>query len=224
MTGRDAGSGKLGFMDRRFVTKSAEASMTELSLAQLGAEQATNPEVKSYAKMLTEDHTKVNSALTSMASQRQVDLDKDDPKQDRTYRKLAKKSGSEFDQEFVEHMIEMHENDVKRFEKAASDAKDSAVRSLASEHVNGLRQHLQKAQSLRQSIMPTGRDESTSGSSRSSSDSITSPSSSSTATPNSSSPSTYPSSSTSSSSSPASDPSNSSSGTSGTSKSPKSSR
>ncbi len=192
-----------------------------MSLAQLAAQQATNPEVKSFAQMLTEDHIKVNSALTSMASQRQVELDKDDPKQDRTYRKLAKKTGSEFDQEFVEHMIEMHESDVKRFEKAAQDAKDPAVRSFASQHVNDLRQHLQKAQSLRQTIMPTGRDDSTSGSSRSSSDSSLSPSSSSSSSTSPSSSSTTPSSSSSSSSS---DPSSSSSGTSGTSKSPKSSR
>ena len=69
----------------------------------------------------------------------------------------------EFDQEFVEHMIDEHEKDIKLFEKAASDAKDPDVKSFAAKHVDHLREHLQQAQSLRQTLMPTGRMDSSSG-------------------------------------------------------------
>jgi putative membrane protein len=163
MTGRDSSSsGKLSWGDRRFVTKAADGGQAEVQTAQLAAQRATNPEVKTFAQKLVDDHTKVNSELMTIASQKNVKIDTDDDK-DRAYNRLNKKSGSEFDQEFVEHMIDEHEKDIKMFEKAASDAKDPEIRAFASKHVGHLREHLQTAQGLRQSVMPTGRDGSSSG-------------------------------------------------------------
>jgi putative membrane protein len=174
MTGRDTTSTtsgtssygsdnkKLGFMDRRFVTKAADDGMAELNIAQLAAQRATNPDVKSFAQKLVDDHSKVNSELMSLDSQKNVKIDKDDGK-DRAYKRLSNKSGNDFDQEFVEHMIDEHEKDIKLFEKAAQDAKDSDVKNFAAKHVDHLRMHLQQAQSLRSSTMATGRDSSFSG-------------------------------------------------------------
>ena len=160
MTGRD---NKLGWMERRFVTKAADSGKAELELAQLAAQQASNAEVKAYAQKLIEDHGKVNQELTSLAGQKNVKLDDDEDGKDRHYRRLSKKTGTEFDQEFVEHMIEMHEDDVKRFEKASTDAKDQDLKSFAAKHIEHLRGHLQEAQSLRSTIMPTGRMDDRSG-------------------------------------------------------------
>ncbi|MGH7957305.1 MAG: DUF4142 domain-containing protein [Opitutaceae bacterium] len=164
MTDRDATAGKdkLSWGDRRFITKAADGGQAEVQIAQLAAERATNPEVKNFAQKLVDDHSKVNSELMSIASQKNVKVDTDDDK-DRAYNRLNKKSGSEFDQEFVEHMIDEHEKDVKMFEKAASGAKDPEVRAFASKYVDPLRTHLQQAQSLRQSVMPTGRTDDSSG-------------------------------------------------------------
>lgn len=148
---------KLSWGDKRFVTKAADHGQSEVALAKLASQQASNPEVRRYAQKLVNDHTKVNSELMNIASTKNVKLDKEDT-QDRTYRRLSERSGSDFDQEFVEQMIDMHEADIKLFEKTAEDAKDQELRSFASRHVGHLREHLQQAQNLRQTIMPTGRD------------------------------------------------------------------
>lgn len=161
-SGTTTGSARLSWSDRRFVTKAADGGHDEIQLAQLAAQRATNTEVRSFAQKIVDDHTKVNSELMSIASQKNVKVDKDDDK-DRAYKRLSKKTGSEFDQEFVEHMIDEHEKDIKQFEKAAKDAKDPDVRSFASKHVADLRSHLQQAESLRQSLMPTGRMDDSSG-------------------------------------------------------------
>ena len=153
---RASSTGKLGFMDRRFVSKAADEGKAEVDLAKLASERATNPEVRNYAQKLVEDHTKVNAELTTLATQKSVKLDTDDDK-DRSYKRLSKKSGADFDQEFVEHMIDAHEKDIKMFEKAAKDAKDADIRSFAAKHVDHLREHLRTAEGLRTSTMPTGR-------------------------------------------------------------------
>lgn len=180
-TGRD----KLSWGDRRFVTKAADGGHDEVQLAQLAAQRATNPEVKNFAQKLVDDHTKVNSELMSLASKKNVKVDADDDK-DRSYKRLNKKSGAAFDEEFVEHMIDEHEKDIKLFEKASNEAKDPEVRAFASKHVGHLREHLQRAQGLRQAVMPTGRvDDTSSGRitpSTSSGSSTSSPSGTSTST------------------------------------------
>lgn len=153
---------KLSWGDRRFVTKAADGGQDEVQLAQLAAQRATNPDVRSFAQKLVDDHSKVNSELMSLAAQKSVKVDMDNDK-DRAYKRLNKKSGAEFDQEFVEHMIDEHEKAIKLFEKASTDAKDSELRSFAASHVAHLREHLQEAQSLRQTVMPTGRVDNTSG-------------------------------------------------------------
>jgi putative membrane protein len=183
-TGRDTMSSKLSWGDRRFVSKAAEGGMDEVSLAQLAAQRASNSEVRTFAQKLVDDHSKVNSELMQIATQKSVNVDKDND-QSRAYKRLAKKSGAEFDQEFVEHMIDDHERDIKMFEKASTDAKDSEVRSFAAKHVDHLRQHLQTAQNLRQTVMPTGRmEDSSSRATSGSTDTSTGPS---TTTPRSSS-------------------------------------
>jgi putative membrane protein len=155
-------SDKLGWGDKRFVTKAADDGQAEVQVAKLAAERATNPDVKQFAERMVRDHTAVNQELMGIASSKGVKLDKDDGK-DRTYNKLAKKSGADFDREFVEHMIDEHEKDIKLFEKASNDAKDSDIRGFASKHLGHLREHLQIVEGLRASVMPTGRDNNSSG-------------------------------------------------------------
>jgi putative membrane protein len=145
-------------MERRFVHKTAESGKDEVALAQLASQRATNPEVRRFAERLVKDHTAVNDELKTLAGSKNIKLDTDEGKE-RSYRRLSSKSGAEFDQEFVEHMVDAHEESIRRFEKAASDAKDPEIRAFASKHVDHLRQHLQQAQSLMTSTMPTGRDD-----------------------------------------------------------------
>lgn len=156
-------SDKLSWGDRRFVTKAADDGQEEVQLAQLATQKATNPEVKQFAQQMVDQHTQVNSQLLSLAESKNVKIDKEDNKEDRAYRRLNKASGSDFDREFVERMVDDHEKDIKLFEKAAKNAKDPEIRQFASSTLDHLRQHLTQVQQLQQSIVPTGREDSSSG-------------------------------------------------------------
>jgi putative membrane protein len=155
-------SDKLGWSDRHFVTKTADGNQDEIQLAQLATERSSNADVKSFAQRLVDDHTKLASELSSLASSKNVKLDKESG-QSRTYKRLAKASGSDFDREFVEQMIDEHEKDIKAFKDRADDAKDSELKQFAASHLATLQDHLQMAQNLRNSIVPTGRTDTTSG-------------------------------------------------------------
>lgn len=90
---------------------------------------------------LTTDSTRSNAG--AMAS--------DEATSDRHYRSLAKKTGRDFDKEFVEMMVDDHKKDVKLFEKEAKDANDSDVRAFAASHLATLQAHLDQANSLSKS-------------------------------------------------------------------------
>jgi len=70
---------------------------------------------------------------------------------DRHYRSLARRTGSDFDREYVDQMVDHHETDVQLFQKAAKNAQDSDIRSFASSHLPKLQAHLDHANSLMKS-------------------------------------------------------------------------
>jgi len=66
--------------------------------------------------------------------------------------KLGKKSGAEFDRDFVREVgIKAHEKDVKLFEKASKDVKDAQLKAFVDKTLPVLREHLAMAQKLPQS-------------------------------------------------------------------------
>lgn len=248
-------TGKLGFSDRRFVTKTAEGGQLEIALADLASQRATNPEVRNFAQQLVSDHTTMARRLWVLAQAKglseeiaqysaregaialasgtepssttarvavspprnqpgQTNYDEtqkqpratsgsvaatppitsdvstgskasrdlanadaidrtranpdsgiagaptgpdipadtksswNDPTKDRAYKRLADKSGAEFDQAFITAMVNDHEKEVEQFEKRAKDASDTDVKEFAAANLSTLREHLEKARSL----------------------------------------------------------------------------
>ena len=74
-----------------------------------------------------------------------------DATSDRHYRNLAARTGTDFDREFVDTMVDEHESDVQLFQTAAKNAKDSEIRTFASSHVGTLQSHLDQANGLMKS-------------------------------------------------------------------------
>jgi predicted outer membrane protein len=68
------------------------------------------------------------------------------------YRRLANKSGADFDKAYLKAIIDQHEDAIKAFEKAANDKDDPAVQAFATKHLSTLREHLTEAQQLQKSI------------------------------------------------------------------------
>lgn len=61
--------------DRRFITKAAESNQKEIALAQLAAERATRPEVRSYAQQLATEHQQLGQELAKLAQDKGVTIE-----------------------------------------------------------------------------------------------------------------------------------------------------
>jgi putative membrane protein len=152
---RNSSSKKLSWSDRRFITKVAEGNQDEIQVAQLAIQRASSPDVKNFAQQLVNDHTQLGQELQTLASSKDVQL-KADTKTPHEENKLSKASGTDFDREFVKEMISEHKKDVKQFQDRVEDSKDSELKAFAQSTLPKLQHHLQMAQQLEQSIIPTG--------------------------------------------------------------------
>ena len=141
---------KVASGDRKFIETAAGSGMFEVQVAQLATSRAKSPDVKSFAGMLVDQHTKANDELTQMANAKGVELPAAPPRAMRNeVEKMARKNGAEFDKDFIKSVgIKAHEKDIKAFEKASKDVKDAELKAWAAKTLPTLKEHLAQAQKL----------------------------------------------------------------------------
>lgn len=145
-------SQKIDRADRRFIEDAAGSGMFELQAAQLAATKATDQAVKDYASMMADHHSEANRELMQLASSKGLELAPSPPRaMRREIEELGKKSGAEFDQEFVRKIaVREHQRDIKKFQEASKDVKDPQLKAWIQKTLPSLEQHLAQAQKLPQ--------------------------------------------------------------------------
>jgi putative membrane protein len=135
--------------DAAFAMKAAQGGLAEVKLGKLAAEKASNADVKAFGQQMVDDHSKANEKLMSVAQAENMTLPADvNSKQQATYDKLSKLSGSAFDKAYVNDMVMDHEEDVKEFQKEANNGKDPQIKSFAQETLPVIQGHLEKIKSI----------------------------------------------------------------------------
>ena len=140
--------GRMSGADRAFMLKAAGAGLYEVEVSRLAADKAESAEVKKYASMLVDDHTKANAELTALAEARGVKLPAQPPadKRERLTR-MGTMSGAAFDQAYVKQVgIGDHKADITMFEKASRTGKDPEIKAWVDGKLPTLREHLAAAQ------------------------------------------------------------------------------
>lgn len=140
----------LSSSDRNFIKEAAEDGMYEVAIARVAAEKAADPEVKSYASKLVDDHTKSNDQLRQIAESRNVTLPASLPAaKQRNVDRLSSAAGSDFDRQFLRMIgVKEHKEDIAEFERASRRARDAEIREFAKSALPTLREHMSTAQRL----------------------------------------------------------------------------
>ena len=133
--------------DTEFMNEAASGGMMEVELGQLAANKAVSADVKKFAKMMVDDHTKANNELKSLAAQKGITL----PamlmeKHQKMVNDLTAKTGKEFDKEYMNMMVDDHKEDIDAFEKAAEKGNDADLKAFAAKTIPTLKQHLEMAE------------------------------------------------------------------------------
>ena len=137
---------KLDKDDMKFVRTANAGGEMEVALGKLAAEKASNADVKAFGQKMVDDHSKANEELGKLASSKGVDFtagkEKRQKKIDDKVADMSKKSGADFDKDYVDDMVKDHEKDVKDFKKQAEVGKDEDVKKWAAQTLPTLEEHL----------------------------------------------------------------------------------
>jgi putative membrane protein len=125
-----------------FMKNAADGGMAEVEMGKLATKNAQDPEVKKFGQMMVDDHTKANTELKALAAKKNVTLPTDMGSYKGDVDDLSKLKGADFDKEYVDHMVDDHEDDVAAFEKQANNGTDPDVKAFAAKTLPVLRKHL----------------------------------------------------------------------------------
>ena len=142
---------KMSNDDQAAMKQLASANIAEIEAGKMAASKAQSPDVKKFAQQMVQDHSKKLDDLKSLAKSKGVALPDNAPMKDMAQSKLLeRKSGAEFDKDYMEHMVKDHEKNAKDTENIAAKAKDPQFKSAVQQANGKIREHLQMAQRLAQ--------------------------------------------------------------------------
>jgi putative membrane protein len=151
---KDTMANTMGVSDNaaKFAVAAANGGMMEVELGKLAQEKAINKQVKDFGEMMVKDHTKANDELKSIAAQKNITLPAS--VSDDSQKKIAdlnKKSGKDFDKDYINMMVKDHKDDIDDFEKAAKDSTYPEIQSFAVKTLPTLYKHLGAAKAIQKS-------------------------------------------------------------------------
>lgn len=141
------------YNDSDFAIKAADGGMLEVQLGKIALTNASNQGVKDFGQMMVDDHTKANNELMALAKQKGIVLPPAPSQKSVDHIKnLNEKTGTEFDKDYIDHMISDHEEDITLFENASENATDEDIKAFANKTLPTLRNHLAAAKMLKDKL------------------------------------------------------------------------
>ncbi len=135
---------------REFIEDAAHAGHAEVEAARLALSKSADPDVRSFAQRMIDDHTRLNTQLQQIARARGLQPPSEPSLAQQGRLSLLRVSdGPDFDRRYVEDFgVRAHRDTIERFGEAASRIQDAQLNKVAQEALPTLRQHLQVARTL----------------------------------------------------------------------------
>jgi putative membrane protein len=136
-----------------FLKEAARDNDAEIGLAEVGARQAQNADLKSYCEMLQKNHAQANKDLAAIAQKYGVgNSDAPTRRDQKEVAKFEKLTGTEFDQKFAEQMLTDHQKAISKYDKASQEIQSADVKQYAETMLPKLREHFQKAADIARTV------------------------------------------------------------------------
>ena len=146
---KEAGS-KLSRGDAGMLRDIAQANMAEIETGRVALEKSQNADVKKFAQMMVDDHTKGLADVKALASAKGVDLpDGVDVKHKATMVEFKALRGDTFDRQYMKQAgVGDHEATLKLLKKTQAEAADADLKALATKMMPVVEEHLKHAQGM----------------------------------------------------------------------------
>src|SRR5438876_5491128 len=140
---------KMDNNDAAAMKQLAQDNLNEIEAGKMAAGKAQNPEVKQFGQKMADDHARMLEDLKRLAKIKDVAMpDKAALKDVAQNKQLERKSGADFDREFMDHMVKGHEKALLEVNATAAKAKDPDFKSAAQQAAYKIQEHLSLAKRI----------------------------------------------------------------------------
>lgn len=150
-------TGKASALTQKFTTAAASGNTLEIETSRLALEKAQNADVKSFAQMMVDDHTKVGEQMktTLQAAGLPSPPATMTPKHQDMADKLKAVGVAEFDTQYVAVQLKAHDEAINVFSNYAKSGDNAQLKQFAEATLPSLEKHKAMAEDLRSKV--TGR-------------------------------------------------------------------
>lgn len=156
---RPAASGN-AWTEPQIIGFTSVANTAEIQEGKLGAQKATNAQVKAFARLLQTDHQKMLDEGSQYASNSNVvpDTMRDDVRDalkdaHDEYKDLSdKKAGKDWDKEFIDKQVDGHQKTLDKLQQLEQSTTDSTLKAMLTKAAGKVQEHLTKAQDLKKTL------------------------------------------------------------------------
>lgn len=139
--------------DADFAVKAAAGGMMEVELGNLAMANGSSASVKQFGQGMVTDHSAANEELKAAAQTKNIALPTaPTDEQMKKIEDLRKKTGAEFDKDYIDFMVKDHKDDIDLFEKEAEKGNDPDLKTWAANKVPTLRHHLEMAEGIQEEL------------------------------------------------------------------------
>lgn len=143
----------------KFLKEAARGNDFEVALAEVGSGKAQNPELKSFAQQMQQDHLQVNQQMKPLTQKYGVSIDQSlSNKDQKEITRFQNETGTKFDQELATRFLREHQKAIKEYERATQGNFPDDVKQFAQATLPKLQEHFQHAQMVAKTV---GVDQST---------------------------------------------------------------
>jgi putative membrane protein len=138
--------------DQRFVKEAGAGGLAEVELSKI-AQKSENPDVKSFADRMVQDHTTANQELMTIATGLGIDLPKAlDAEHQGMAQKLASLHGKALDEQYMRDMVADHNKTVTLFQTEERSGHSTELKQFAQKTLPILQTHQKMAQELSRKV------------------------------------------------------------------------
>ena len=139
--------------DSAFAMKVAQANMAEVELGKLALQKAKSDDVKKFAQMMVDDHSKALDELKSTAATKKITLPTAiDAEHKKLSDRLSKLSGAGFDREYMQAMVDGHRKVAADVRKESQSGADPDLKAWAAKTLPTVEAHLKQAETVNRGV------------------------------------------------------------------------
>lgn len=149
MAGSSAARAQGSDQDKQFLMTASQSDYTEMTFSKLALQKSTNPQIKTYAQKMINDHTKLEQQMKPFADQMGVTpVTTLDATHQQKYDQLSSLSGTQFDKTYMTDMDVDHHAALDAFKTEESTTTDAALKPTVKKGEKVVAQHTEMADKM----------------------------------------------------------------------------